>query len=109
MNDESMAAQGAVPNQAALETLQTIVGQTHYAGGNALLSAEAEAGAEMDDSVIDQPAATNMTGKHATNDLTSTQLSRLVREFTAQAVSGLERGCTPTRLNDRMRLRNSFC
>lgn len=75
MNDESIVAQGAVPNQAAAEALQTIVGQTHYAGGNALLSAEAEAGTKIDDSVIDQPAATNMTGNQATDDLTSQQLS----------------------------------
>ncbi|HTL90064.1 MAG TPA: hypothetical protein VL134_11735 [Leptolyngbya sp.] len=73
MNDQSMAAQGAVPNQAALEALQTIAGKIHYAGGNALLGAEAEAGAEIGDSVIDHPVATNITGKHATNDLTSTQ------------------------------------
>ncbi len=75
MNDESMAAQGTVPNQAALEALQTITGQTYYAGGNALLSAEVEAGAEANECVIDQPAATNMTGNRATNALTSEQLS----------------------------------
>jgi hypothetical protein len=66
MDDQSIA-EGTVPNQAAAEALQTIVGQTHYAGGNALLGAEAEAGAEMDDSVIDQPAATNMTGNQTTD------------------------------------------
>lgn len=59
MNDDSMVAQGTVSNQAAAEALQTIAGQNHYAGGNALLSAEAEAGAETDHSAIDQPAATN--------------------------------------------------
>jgi hypothetical protein len=74
MNDESMAAQGAVPNQAALEALQTIAGSTHYAGGNALLSAEAEAGAEANECIIDQPATTNMTGNCATKALTSEQL-----------------------------------
>jgi hypothetical protein len=75
MNDESMVAQGTVPNQAAAEALQAIVGQNHYAGGNALLSAEAKAGAETDHSPIDQPAATNTPSNPAKAHLTVEQLS----------------------------------
>ncbi|MEH2308314.1 hypothetical protein [Nostoc sp.] len=44
MDDKSMAAQGAVPNQAAAEAQQTLAEQNHYAGGNALLDAQIEAG-----------------------------------------------------------------
>jgi len=67
MNDESMVAQAAVPNQAAAEALQTIAGKNHYAGGNALLGAEAEAGAQIDPSAIDRSAATNFAGNAATD------------------------------------------
>ncbi|WP_068817262.1 hypothetical protein [Phormidesmis priestleyi] len=74
MNDESMLAQGTVPNQAAAEALQAITGQTHYAGGNALLSAEAEAGAETDHSPIDQSIATNTPSHPAKDHLTVEQL-----------------------------------
>ena len=74
MNDKSMLAQGTVSNQAAAEALQAIVGQNHYAGGNALLSAEAEAGAETDHSPIDQPAATNTPNNPAIDHLIVEQL-----------------------------------
>jgi len=74
MNDESMLAQGTVSNQAAAEALQAIVGQNHYAGGNALLSAEAEAGAETDHSPIDQLAATNTPNNPAIDHLIVEQL-----------------------------------
>ncbi len=69
MNDDSMV-EGTVSNQAAAEALQEIAGQKHYAGGNALLSAEAEAGAETDHSAIDQPAATNTSSNPAKDHLT---------------------------------------
>ena len=74
MNDKSMLAQGTVSNQAAAEALQAIVGQNHYAGGNALLSAEAEAGAETDHSPIDQLAATNTPNNPAIDHLIVEQL-----------------------------------
>ncbi|MEG4286440.1 hypothetical protein QUB68_25245 [Microcoleus sp. A006_D1] len=67
MNDESMVSQAEVPNQAAAEALQTIAEKNHFAGGNALLSAEAEAGAEIDPAAIDRSAATNFAGNQATD------------------------------------------
>ncbi|MEE3716771.1 hypothetical protein V2H45_08435 [Tumidithrix elongata RA019] len=70
MNDESMVAQGTVSNQAAAEALQTIAGQNHYAGGNALLSAEAEAGAQLDNSAIDQLVETKTASNQATENST---------------------------------------
>lgn len=67
MNDESMIAQGTASNRAAAEALQNIVGQNHYAGGNALLSAEAEAGA-MDNAELDRLSETEIASNQATED-----------------------------------------
>jgi len=69
MDDKSMALQGAVPNQAALEAQQTIVGQMHTAGGSALLDAEAQAGTQLDNAISD-PAATDFSGDRDTDDPT---------------------------------------
>ncbi|MBE9009547.1 hypothetical protein IQ250_04940 [Pseudanabaenaceae cyanobacterium LEGE 13415] len=69
MDDKSMANQGAVPNQAALEAQQSIVGNIHAAGGSALLDAQAQIGTEIDP-IKDAPAATNFSGEDDTNDPT---------------------------------------
>lgn len=70
MDDKSMAPTGAVSNQAAKEAQQTIAQQNHYAGGNALLDASLQAGTQIDDSIIYQPAATNFAGNQDTDDPT---------------------------------------
>ncbi|MEH1832712.1 MAG: hypothetical protein V7L29_11675 [Nostoc sp.] len=75
MDDKSMAAQGAVPNQAAAEAQETLARQNHYAGGNALLDAQREAGTQIDDSVIEQPAATNIAGNQDTDDPTEAKFT----------------------------------
>jgi hypothetical protein len=81
MNDESMVAQAAVPNQAAAEALQTIAGKNHYAGGNALLGAEAEAGAQIDPAAIDRSAATNFAGNQATEHPTEAKRFTTTEDF----------------------------
>lgn len=72
MNDESMIAQGTASNQAAAEALQDIVGQNHYAGGNALLSAEAEAGA-IDNPELDRLSETEIASNQATENSIETK------------------------------------
>lgn len=84
MNDESIVSQAAVPNQAAAEALQTIAGKNHFAGGNALLSAEAEAGAEIDPAAINRSAATNFAGNQATD---STEAKRFTTTEDFQQLS----------------------
>ncbi|MBD1847170.1 hypothetical protein H6F89_27955 [Cyanobacteria bacterium FACHB-63] len=69
MNDQSMANQGATPNQAALEAQQTISGQTHAAGGSALLDANAQVDPQLDDS-SNEPVASNLSGDQETDDPT---------------------------------------
>jgi hypothetical protein len=70
MNDESIVGQASISNQAATEALQTIAGGIHYAGGNALLAAEAEAGAELDNSEINEITETKIASNQATNNST---------------------------------------
>jgi hypothetical protein len=76
MNDESIVGQASISNQAATEALQTIAGGIHYAGGNALLAAEAEAGAELDNSEINEITETKIASNQATNNSTK------VKQFT---------------------------
>ena len=74
MNDQSMVTQVSISNQAATEALQTIAGGIHYAGGNALLAAEAEA--ELDNSGINEITETKIAGNQVTNNSTK------AKEFT---------------------------
>jgi len=72
MNDESMVAQGTISDHAAAEALQTITEGIHYAGGSALLAAEAKAGAEIDNPVINNPEINGITEtKIASNQATN--------------------------------------
>ncbi len=80
MNDESMIAQATASNRAAAEALQNIVGQNHYAGGNALLSAEAEAGA-IDNAELDRLSETEIASNQATEKSIKT------KKFTADGNS----------------------
>lgn len=68
MNDQSMVTQVSISNQAATEALQTIAGGIHYAGGNALLAAEAEA--ELDNSGINEITETKIASNQVTNNST---------------------------------------
>ncbi len=73
MNDESTVSQASISNQAATEALQTIAGGIHYAGGNALLAAEAEAGEELNNSEINKITETKIAGSQAMNNSTKAQ------------------------------------
>lgn len=75
MNEEIMVAQGTISNQAAAEALQTITGGIHYAGGNALLGAEAEAGAELDNSEMNHIIETKIAGNQAISNSTEVKQS----------------------------------
>mgnify|MGYP007080418290 CR=1 FL=1 len=70
MNDELMVAQGTISDQAAAEALQTITEGIHYAGGNALLAAEAKVRAEIDNPVINGITETKIASSQATNKST---------------------------------------
>jgi hypothetical protein len=70
MNDEPIVAQGTASNQPAVEALQTITEQNHYAGGDALLSAEVDVSAEPDNPAIARLAKTRITSNQATDNST---------------------------------------
>ncbi|OUL34860.1 hypothetical protein BV372_12860 [Nostoc sp. T09] len=94
MDDQTRAAQAAVPNQAAAEAQQTNYEQKSASGGSAMLDAQKQAGEMRQDDPVDHPSASNIAGDTEINDPTDTKLFTTTGNYPVDA-NELQKDYTP--------------